>query len=177
MKQANRIAALTILAACTAALAQEAKPAPTPAPQPLLGSIASHPNWPVAKPEDVNSLGAILDAVYNVISGPKGQARDWDRMRSLFIPDARLIPARLVPTPILPGPAHADSIILTIDGYIARSSANMTTNGFFEHGVHNEIPAVRQHRPGMEHLRVAPQRRRPRPLRPRHQQLPTPQRR
>jgi hypothetical protein len=139
MKQANRIAALTLLAACTAALAQEAKPAPAPAPQPLIGSIASHPNWPVAKPEDVNSVGAILDAVYSVISGPKGQPRDWDRMRSLFIPDARLIPARVIQPPQGATNSHADAIILTIDGYIARSSANMTSNGFFERSVHNEV--------------------------------------
>jgi hypothetical protein len=73
-------------------------------------------------------------ALYDVISGPKGQARDWNRMRSLFIPDARLIPARAVKdTP------HTDAIVLTIDGYIARSSGTMETNGFFEHGIHNQI--------------------------------------
>src|SRR5260370_26822252 len=98
MKQANRIAALTLLSlACIAALAQETKPAPTPAPKPLLGDIAAHPNQPAAKPEDVNSVDAIIAAVYNVISGPKRQARDWNRIRSLLLPSARLIPARLIP--------------------------------------------------------------------------------
>jgi hypothetical protein len=138
MKLPNRIAALAVLVA-TSALAQEAKPAPAPAPAPLIGSIASHPNWPVAKPEDVSSVGAIMDAVYNVISGPKGQPRDWDRMRSLFIPDARLIPARVIQPPQGATATHADAIILTIDGYIERSSGNMTTNGFFERGIHNEV--------------------------------------
>lgn len=43
--------------------------------------------------EDVASMEAILAALYDVISGPAGQARDWDRMRAMFFPGARLIPA------------------------------------------------------------------------------------
>src|ERR1700719_3358422 len=45
-----------------------------------------------AKPTDVASPDAILAATYDVISGPAGQERDWDRFRSLFVPGARLIP-------------------------------------------------------------------------------------
>ncbi len=33
-----------------------------------------------------------MSAAYDVISGPAGEPREWDRMRSLFIPEARLIP-------------------------------------------------------------------------------------
>ncbi|MGB8477444.1 MAG: hypothetical protein WCE63_01205 [Acidobacteriaceae bacterium] len=107
-------------------------------PPPLVGSIAGHPGWPVAKPEDVKSPDAILNAVYDVISGGKGQARDWNRMRSLFIPDARLIPAITVAA-TADKLAQTDAIILTIDDYIARSSGTMTGNGFFEHSIHNEV--------------------------------------
>jgi hypothetical protein len=141
MKQANCIAVLFALAlSSAAAMAQSANPEPpTPAPAPLVGSIAGHPGWPVAKPEDVSSPEAILAAVYSVISGPKGQTRDWDRMRSLFLPDARLIPVTTVSaTPGSPA-SHTDAVFLTIDGYIARSSARMTTTGFFEHAIHNEM--------------------------------------
>jgi hypothetical protein len=135
LKQANRIAAFAVVAlASIAAIAQTPAPAaPIAAPTPLVGSIAGRAGWPVAKPEDVRSPEAILAAVYNVISGAKGQPRDWDRMRSLFIPDARLIP-----TTATPG-GHTDAIILTIDGYIARSNGRMTSTGFFEHSIHNEI--------------------------------------
>ena len=38
-------------------------------------------------------MDAIVAALYDVISGPIGQQRDWDRMRNLFVPGARLIPA------------------------------------------------------------------------------------
>lgn len=117
--------------------AQTSSAAPPPLP-PLVGSIAGHPGWPVAKPQDVKTPQTILNAVYEVISGGKGQARDWNRMRSLFIPDARLIPAISVPA-TAGQPAHTDVIILTIDDYIARSSGRMTANGFFEHSIHNEV--------------------------------------
>lgn len=127
-------AILVLTLAGTAAIAQQASPTPAPAPKPLVGSIAAHPDWPRAKPEDVKSVDAILTALYDVISGPKGKVRDWDRMRSLFIPDARLIPSR-----IDKDTQHVDAIVLSIDGYIARSSATMTTNGFFEHSIHNQV--------------------------------------
>jgi hypothetical protein len=131
---ANRTAALVLFLFATVAAYAQTPATPPPAPVPLVGSIAGHPGWPQAKPEDVSSPEAILNAVYNVISGAKGQPRDWDRMRSLFLPDARLIPAT-----VIAGGAHTDAVILTIDGYIARSNGRMTTAGFFEHSIHNEV--------------------------------------
>jgi len=134
LSQSQRLTATFILVFSTAAaLAQATAPAPTAAPPPpphLTGSIAGHPGWPVAKPADVSSPEAILNAVYSVISGPQGQPRDWDRMRSLFIPDARLIPT-------VPSAGHADAVVFSIDGYIARASARMATMGFYESSVHN----------------------------------------
>ena len=125
----QRLTALLLLVLASAtAFAQTV--APPPAPH-LIGSIAAHPNWPAAKPADVSSPEAILAAVYSVISGPQAQPRDWDRMRSLFIPDARLIPTQ-------PTAGHADAIPLTIDGYIARASARTATLGFYEKSIHNE---------------------------------------
>jgi len=41
--------------------------------------------------EDVASLDAIINAMYESISGPKGE-RDWDRIRSLHLPGSHLIP-------------------------------------------------------------------------------------
>jgi hypothetical protein len=140
MKQPYRRTALFVLALSSAtALAQAARPTAPPASAPLVGSIAGHPSWPAAKPEDVSSPDAILAAVYNVISGPKGQPRDWDRMRSLFLPDARLIPATNIPAGPDSTSSHSDAVFLTIDGYITRSSVRMTTAGFFEHSIHNEV--------------------------------------
>ena len=140
MKPASRIAALAVLALSASCLAQApapSQPAAPPAPPKVVGSIAGHPNWPVAKPEDVKSLPDILAALYNVISGGKDQQRDWDRFRSLFIPDAALIPTVSSPPPPAPS-VHADAVLLSVDEYIQRSNGRMTSTGFFERSIHNE---------------------------------------
>ena len=109
-------------------------PASTPvaAVAPLPTSIAAHPDWPKANPADVQSVDAILTALYDVISGPAGQPRDWNRFRSLFVPDARLIPVRRSKT----GPG-ADVLPLTPEQYQQIPGARLTKEGFFELGIHN----------------------------------------
>ena len=81
---------------------------------------------PAPNPADVASIDAILTALYDVISGPAGQARNWDRMRSLFIPGARLIPAS----------RRADGTVnprvLTVDDYVTQIGPQLERNGFFE---------------------------------------------
>ena len=76
---------------------------------------------------DVSSIDAIMKAVYDVISGDAGQKRDWDRFRSLFHKDARLIPSGKNPTTGIVG-ARA----FTLEEYIERSSPFMEKEGFFE---------------------------------------------
>jgi hypothetical protein len=88
----------------------------------------------------VDSIDHILAALYDVISGPAHQPRDWNRMRSLFVPGARLIPVRIVPgTPELKTNPATDVVFLSIDDYIARASGRMEAEGFFERGLHNEV--------------------------------------
>lgn len=74
---------------------------------------------------DVQSVDNIITALYGVISGPAGQARDWDRFRHLFAPGARLIPA----SPRRDGSAP---VALSPDDYVQRTSDNFMKNGFFE---------------------------------------------
>jgi hypothetical protein len=82
---------------------------------------------PAAKAEDVSSPDAILAALYDVISGPVGQKRDWDRFRSLFAPGARLIP-----TSRNPQTGEFRLVALDPEGYITRSSAMLEQTGFVE---------------------------------------------
>ena len=84
---------------------------------------------PRANPADVASLDAIVAALYDVISGPAGQQRDWNRFRSLFIPGARLIPTGHPPN------AAPRTTVLTVDQYADRAGAGLTRNGFFEHEI------------------------------------------
>src|SRR5688572_18845337 len=71
---------LFMLVGANSAMAQSDKPAPAPATQSQ--SPAAAP-IPAANPADVASIDAIVAALYDVISGPAGKKRDWDRMRSL----------------------------------------------------------------------------------------------
>ncbi len=84
------------------------------------------PPPPAADPGDVESVDAIIAAVYDVISGPAGQARDWERFRSLFLPGARLIPVGLGPD----GKYGAN--ITTPEEYAESADSFFQENGFFE---------------------------------------------
>jgi hypothetical protein len=98
-------------------------------PAPRLVAQAGAPaatSQPAANPADVGSLDAILAALYDVISGPAGQARNWDRFRSLFIPGARLIPS----SPNAEGKVVPR--VLDPDAYATRAAATLEKNGFFE---------------------------------------------
>src|SRR5256714_14641489 len=82
-----------------------------------------------ANPADVESIDAIINAAYDVISGPAGKKRDWDRERSLFYPGARLIP-----TAVEAGRDDVDlaPLILDVEGYIARVEPLFEKSGFYE---------------------------------------------
>src|SRR5918994_877095 len=80
-----------------------------------------------ANPADVSSLDAIMKSVYDVISGDAGKPRDWDRFRSLFHKDARLIPSGKNPQTGVVG-----ARVLTPEDYITRSGPFLEKEGFHE---------------------------------------------
>jgi hypothetical protein len=87
-----------------------------------------------ANPADVGSIDAIINAVYDVISGDAGQARDWDRLRSLFHKDARLIPSgKNKDTGI------TAATFLGTEDYIKRVDAAFLRDGFHERGIARRI--------------------------------------
>ena len=79
-----------------------------------------------ARTADVESVDGIVAALYDVISGAAGQPRDWDRMRSLFAPEGRLmaVGARPESSYVLRG--------MSVEDYISRNSKAFATMGFFE---------------------------------------------
>jgi hypothetical protein len=79
---------------------------------------------------DVESIDAIISAVYQVISGDAGQKRDWDRLRSLYAPGARLIPTTKQAGVSLPDARPPEP--LDVERYIRRVSDYFDQNGFFE---------------------------------------------
>ncbi len=81
-------------------------------------------DWPKAKGEDVSSPEAIVAAYYASTSGDANKARDWERFRSLFHPQARLIPAR--PT----GDGGSGAFFLGVDDYIQQNQKYFEKIGF-----------------------------------------------
>lgn len=83
---------------------------------------------------DTTTLGAVVDAFYEIKSGPAGQARDWDRFRSLFLPEARLV-STFVP--------EATGIIryasFDLDTFIDGGARQMERRGFFQSEIIREV--------------------------------------
>ena len=95
-----------------AALAQDAKPAAAPAA--------------VALPADVGSVDGVIAALYDVISGPAGKPRDWNRLRALFAPQGKLVAVGMRPD------GSSPATVMTVDDYIGRVTKPFTDAGFYE---------------------------------------------
>lgn len=107
------LVALTLIPPSAAVAQSAAAPAAAPARIP-------------ADPKDVESIDAIMAAVYASISGPAGAPRQWDRFRSLMAPGARLVPT---------GRNSAGRGGLrnwSVEEYITAADSGLKANGFFE---------------------------------------------
>ena len=118
----NLMKKFLLLAICfCVASAGYAQTAPAPSPTPAAPVVKP------ANPADVASIDAIMKAVYDVISGDAGKARDWDRFRSLFHKDARLIPSGKNPNTGVVG-----ARVMTPEDYVRTSGPFLEKNGFHE---------------------------------------------
>jgi len=81
----------------------------------------------------VQTLDSTIETLYGVISGEKGQERDWELFKYLFHPDAKLIPT---------GKNEAGEINATFlkpEDYISRFGKTLTDMGFFEKEIHRTV--------------------------------------
>jgi len=109
--------AMIALAATAVLAARLSAQQPATAPPPPLPADSA----------DVATLDGIVHAVYDVISGDSGQARNWDRMRSLMAPGARLIPTFRRRD----GSGYAIRQ-LSVDEYIQAATPAFARQGFYE---------------------------------------------
>jgi len=86
----------------------------------------------VARPADIASRDAIVAALYDSISGPAGD-RDWERFRSLFIPEAQLIAAYKAKDGKLTYKA------MTVQGYIDGSAKYFKEHAFYEREISRKL--------------------------------------
>lgn len=127
-------------ALCLLLLAQAAcarAPLPNAEPQSVAAVSATpaspEPVAPSARPADVASIESIIAALYDVISGPPGQNRDWDRFRSLFTSGARLIVASPSPDGRVP------SRNMTVEEYVAAADPFLKRDGFWEREIARRV--------------------------------------
>ena len=98
-----------------------------------LSTISNAQDAPKEYLDKVQTLDSTLETLYAVISGEKGEARDWDLFRFLFHPDAKLIPSG----------KNKEGVIgaryMTASDYVNSSGNYLVENGFFETEIHREV--------------------------------------
>ena len=82
---------------------------------------------------DVATLDGILRAMYEVISGPAGQQRDWARFRSLYLPASRLMPV------VSAGAKQPHVRVLTPEDYIRRVEPIFAGEAFWERETSRQV--------------------------------------
>ena len=90
---------------------------------------------PEADPADVKSPDAIVNAMYDVISVGKKDSVDWDRLRSLYVPEARVISASRIEG----GGAQHDAT--TVEDFVRwgkRLAQQLSGQGYIEREIHAE---------------------------------------
>ena len=89
---------------------------------------------PKADSADVSSVDAIINTVYETLSGPIGHARPWDRNRSLYHPTARLIH-----TQWKEGGEEAVIFPMSHEEHIEAVSGYTVERGFYEKEIGREV--------------------------------------
>ena len=91
------------------------------------------PEVKAADPADVASPEAIVQAVYSVISGPKGAPRDWPRLRSLMAPGG------IFSVTGTPKNGALRTRVISLEDFISSSSKALQEEAFYEHGVTGSV--------------------------------------
>ena len=86
-----------------------------------------------AEPVDMSSLDGLVKALYSTISGPKGQMRDPELQRKLFVPGARLVATRKRPD------GSVAMVNMSLEDYMARAFPQMEARGFFEREIGRRV--------------------------------------
>jgi len=80
--------------------------------------------------DKVKTIDSALETLYGVISGEKGEARNWELFAYLFKPDAKLIPS-------VKGKDGSIGVrYMSPADYIQTANSFLVENGFFEVEIH-----------------------------------------
>jgi len=143
MSRSNRLsaAASSALLAAAVALATpllgDVQDGPTPGGGGSAGAAdtrgaAAAPRDVRVDPADVATVETLLAAVYDVISGPAGQVRDWPRFHGLFHAERGRMMASRAAREMVAGAPTRELVHLSPAEYEARSGPVLEARGFFE---------------------------------------------
>lgn len=85
-----------------------------------------------ADPKDVSTIDGIVNAFYATITGPKGQPRQWDRDKTLYIPDIRFVSMSEQDGKIRAG-------VMSHQQYVNGSNEAFIKNGFHEREINRVV--------------------------------------
>ena len=80
---------------------------------------------------DTSNIESVLQSFYEVISGFASEERDWDSMRSLFVPGASLIPSSIVSGTAFPSALDIEAFVQRLDRFL--SQQDFFETGFVHH--------------------------------------------
>jgi hypothetical protein len=83
-----------------------------------------------ARPEDVRTIDALIRAFYEVVSGPKGQPRQWARDRTLYLPGTRFVAITQ------PGKSEPNAKVMTHQEFVDAYDQLLVSTGFCEKEIH-----------------------------------------
>ena len=79
------------------------------------------------------TIDATINALYSVISGEKGEQRDWDLMRYIYHPNAKLVPTGKNPQ------GKVGARYVTPQYYTESSGKWLVENGFYEEEINRKV--------------------------------------
>ena len=136
MRTVDRLVGVLVLLVTSSSLAaaqkaETAPPSQMPPSLPIISAAELESKVPTPKPDDVKSIDTIMHAAYDSISGPAG-ARDWNRFRSLFLPQARF-------TQVGKGPDGSTFIISWSEEEFIRDATQVfAKDPFYENAIVNK---------------------------------------
>lgn len=86
----------------------------------------------VARTEDVSSIDGIVKALYESISGPAGQPRQWSRDRTLYIEDVQFVATNEDAS------HHPTARVMNYQQFVDRVDARLVKDGFYEGEIHRK---------------------------------------
>lgn len=110
---------------------QQPRSVPLPPQVPAFSAADLAAKVPAPKQDDIKSMAAILRAIYEAISGPAGD-RDWNRFRSLFLPQARFAEVSTAP--------DGTKMVITwsVDEFVRDAGQVFAKEGFYENAITNQ---------------------------------------